>query len=80
MDRREAVAGMLWLFLTATRNARNAETRGWVTNRVLRRWIVIMPVQIKQLSTPNYQSRKGREQKKSTVDSPASATPTLVDP
>ena len=39
-----------------------------------------MPAQIKQLSTPTYQSRKECEQKKSTSDSLASATPTLVDP
>ena len=38
------------------------------------------PVQLKQLSTPTYQSRKERELKKSSSDSPASATPTLVDP
>ena len=39
-----------------------------------------MPAQINQLSTLTYQSRKEREQKKSTTDSPASATPTHVDP
>ena len=38
------------------------------------------PVQLKQLSTPIYQSRKGRDQKKMASDSPASVTPTLVDP
>ena len=38
------------------------------------------PAQIKQLSTPTYQSRKEPEQKKTTADSPASVTPTLVDP
>ena len=36
--------------------------------------------QLKQLSTPTYQSRKECELKKSSSDSPASATPTLVDP
>ena len=40
----------------------------------------LTPVQLKQLSTPTYQSRKERELKKSSSDSPASATPTLVDP
>ena len=40
----------------------------------------ITPAQLKQLSTPTYQSRKERELKKSSSDSPASATPTLVDP
>ena len=40
----------------------------------------LMPAQIKQVSTPTYQSRKEREPKKSTSDSPASATATLVDP
>ena len=39
-----------------------------------------MPAQVKQLSTPTYQSRKECELKKSSSDSPASATPTLVDP
>ena len=39
-----------------------------------------MPAQLKQLSIPTYQSRKERELKKSSSDSPASATPTLVDP
>ena len=39
-----------------------------------------MPAQLKQLSTPTYQSRKERELKKSSSDSPASVTPTLVDP
>ena len=38
------------------------------------------PAQIKQLSTPTHQSRKEREQKKTTADSPASVTPTLMDP
>ena len=38
------------------------------------------PVQIQQLSTPTYKSRKERDQKKTVSDSPASATPTLVDP
>ena len=38
------------------------------------------PVPLKQLSTPTYQSRKEREFKKSSSDSPDSATPTLVDP
>ena len=41
---------------------------------------LITPAQLKQLSTPTYQSRKERELKKSSSDSPASATPTLVDP
>ena len=36
--------------------------------------------QLKQLSTPTYQFRKEFELKKSSSDSPASATPTLVDP
>ena len=40
----------------------------------------LTPVQLKQLSTPTYQSRKERELKKSSSDSPASATSTLVDP
>ena len=40
----------------------------------------LTPVQLKQLSTPTYQSRKERELKKSSSDSPARATPTLVDP
>ena len=39
-----------------------------------------MPAQLKQLSTPTYLSRKERELKKSSSDSPASATPTLDDP
>ena len=39
-----------------------------------------MPAQLKQLATPTYQSRKERELKTSSSDSPASATPTLVDP
>ena len=38
------------------------------------------PAQIQQLSTPTYQSRKEQDQKKTVTDSPASATPTLVDP
>ena len=37
------------------------------------------PAQLKQLSTPTYQSRKEHELKKSSSDSP-SVTPTLVDP
>ena len=40
----------------------------------------LTPAQLKQLSTPTYQSRKERELKKSSSDSPSSATPTLVDP
>ena len=40
----------------------------------------LTPAQLKQLSNPTYQSRKERELKKSSSDSPASATPTLVDP
>ena len=40
----------------------------------------LTPAQLKQLSTPTYQSRKERELKKSSSDSPASVTPTLVDP
>ena len=40
----------------------------------------LTPVQLKQLSTPTYQSRKEHELKKSSSDSPASVTPTLVDP
>ena len=40
----------------------------------------LTPAQLKQLSTPTYQSRKERELKKSSSDSPTSATPTLVDP
>ena len=39
-----------------------------------------MPAQVKQLSTPTYQSRKERDLKKTATDSPASATPILVDP
>ena len=39
-----------------------------------------MPVQIQQLSTPTYKSRKERNQKKTGTDSPASATPTHVEP
>ena len=38
------------------------------------------PVQIQQLSTPTYQSRKEQDQEKTVTDSPAGATPTLVDP
>ena len=38
------------------------------------------PAHLKQLSTPTYQSRKERELKKSSSDSPASVIPTLVDP
>ena len=38
------------------------------------------PAQLKQLSTPTYQSRKERELKKSSSDSPARVTPTLVEP
>ena len=38
------------------------------------------PAQLKQLFTPTYQSRKERELKKSSSDSPASVTPTLMDP
>ena len=38
------------------------------------------PAQLKQLSTPTYQSRKEQDQKKMTSDSPASVTPTVVDP
>ena len=41
---------------------------------------VFTPVQVEQLSTPTYKSRKEREQKKTVTDSPTSATPTLVDP
>ena len=41
---------------------------------------VFTPAQLKQLSTPTYQSRKERESKKMASDSPASVTPTLVDP
>ena len=41
---------------------------------------VFTPAQLKQLSTPTYQSRKEHELKKTSSDSPASATPTLVDP
>ena len=37
-------------------------------------------MQVKELSTPTYQSRKERDQKKMVTDSPARATPTLVDP
>ena len=37
------------------------------------------PAQVKQLSTPTYQSRNERKLKKMATDSPASATPTLVD-
>ena len=40
----------------------------------------LTPAQLKQLSTPTYQSRKEHELKKSSSDSPTSATPTLVDP
>ena len=40
----------------------------------------LTPAQLKQLSTPTYQSRKERELKKSSSDSPASVTPSLVDP
>ena len=40
----------------------------------------LTPAPLKQLSTPTYQSRKERELKKSSSDSPASVTPTLVDP
>ena len=40
----------------------------------------LTPAQLKQLSTPTYQSRKECELKKSSSDSPASATPPLVDP
>ena len=36
-------------------------------------------MQIEQLATPTFKSRKEREQKTAS-DSPASATPTLVDP
>ena len=39
-----------------------------------------MPAQIQQLSTPIYKSRKERDQKKTVTDSPASASPTLMDP
>ena len=39
----------------------------------------LMLAQLKQLSTPTYQSRKERDLKKSS-DSPASVSPTLVDP
>ena len=39
----------------------------------------LTPALLKQLSTPTYQSRKERELKSSS-DSPASVTPTLVDP
>ena len=38
------------------------------------------PAQLKQLSTPTYQSRKERDLKKMASDSPASVTPTLMDP
>ena len=38
------------------------------------------PAQLKQLSTPTYQSRKERDLKKMASDAPASVTPTLVDP
>ena len=38
------------------------------------------PAQLKQLSTPTYQSRKEQDQKKMASYSPASVTPTLVDP
>ena len=40
----------------------------------------LTPAQLKQLSTPTYQSRKELELNKSSSDSPASVTPTLVDP
>ena len=40
----------------------------------------VRSVRLCQLSTPTYQSRKERELKKSSSDSPASVTPTLVDP
>ena len=39
-----------------------------------------MLAQIQQLSTSTYKSRKKRDQKKTVTDSPASATPTLMDP
>ena len=38
------------------------------------------PAQVKQLSTPTYQSRKEHDLKKTATDSSASATSTLVDP
>ena len=38
------------------------------------------PAQLKQLSTPTYQSRKEQDLKKMASDSPASVTPTLMDP
>ena len=41
---------------------------------------VFKPVQIQQLSTPTYKSRKECEQKNVVNDSPTSATPTLMDP
>ena len=70
--------------MTATRNARDAETREWVTTCVKKRDCDICkaftPAQIKQLSSSTYQSWKEREQKKTTADSPASVTPALVDP
>ena len=41
---------------------------------------VFTPAQLKQLSTRTYQSRKERDRKKMASDSPASVTPTLMDP
>ena len=38
------------------------------------------PAQVKQLSTPTYQSRNECDLKKTAIDSSASATPTVVDP
>ena len=40
----------------------------------------LTPAQLKQLSTPTYQFRKERDLNKSFSNSPASVTPTLVDP
>ena len=40
----------------------------------------LTPVQLKQLSTPTNQSRKEHDLKKSSSDSPASATLIIVDP
>ena len=51
----------------------------WVTKQECKICQDFTPAQLKQLSTPTYQSRKECELKSSS-DSPASVTPTLVDP
>ena len=70
---------MLWPCLIVTRNARDAERRGWEVIPGVKKLDCqickgFMPAKIQQLSTPTYKSRKEREQK-AVTDSPTSTTP-----